>query len=154
MTLPLYVQLLLSSEDSELLHQCVETILGNETKKYGIRKARLHLTVCHFLDLPFEDYEKVVNDTYAPLDGTKHMLLVTGIAVDQSCVALHVATPQTVPVYPEGKHCHLTMLLEKKPPKYSNVLIHRLRTTGVKDGERLEYFDEPIPIEAQMDLVY
>ena len=86
--------------------------------------------------------------------GTKHSLLITGIAVDKNCIALLVKTPKNMPVYPEGKQCHFTMLLHKKPPKYSNELIHRLKTKGVKAGERLEMFAKPISVSAQLNLVY
>ena len=154
--LPIFVRLLVSLEDTERLHRRLQKILAGrlDVDNYSVRKSPVHLTLCFHKDLPPAEYAEVVSRTYRPMQGQKVRLTVTGVAADHGCATYVAKRPEGIPVFPESKDCHLTMLLHKKQPVYSNALIKRLCDKGAHAGEVFEVLQTPLSVEATVDLVY
>ncbi len=115
----LYVSLQISPEDTEMLK---EMIIKNGLTDYKIKRNSKdlgHVTLCYHSDFKsLELFEQFVEN----YKEDKYNIIIDSIVHDKHCVALTVKS--SVKFYPEDKNLHITMMLNGKPPVYSNTLIN------------------------------
>lgn len=163
-TYPVYVGVKLNAEESKKLDDLLKEKLGKDYDIY--KKSRCsekspgHVTLGYHNSFPtLEDYHKFVDDNYRSRDGQEVILSFTGYARDSRCVCFTIALPDTIPFYPLDKNLHVTALLKKKPPVYSNFLLERIKKAkdegtdqpGNDVGEMV-VFDEPINVPSTIYL--
>jgi hypothetical protein len=151
----LYVQVLLSDEDTEYLRKHASTIVDTSHYTQHIKPA--HMTVCYHRDLDSDTFSDLIQTHYKPLQTQEISLTVTGVAADQSCLAylVKLTTQDSIKIFPAEKNCHLTMMLtDNVKPVYSNGLIARLKAKGVQGGEAFVLFNKPLIVKGSVDIVH
>ncbi|KAJ3296179.1 hypothetical protein HK104_001917 [Borealophlyctis nickersoniae] len=161
---PLFVKLSITANQTAALAARLKNHIASSSLPfpYTTEKSRstpAHLTLCFSKDLPRDDFERVVRDVYEPLAGQTFSIHIEGWVADRRCAAYITSAPEGVPVYPQGKACHLTMFLaDGVKPVYSNELIQRakenLENGVLTDGEKLEVFKEGWDVDAVLEVVY
>lgn len=149
--LPLYVSLKFTPDATQYLRDLLYKYENLDS--YPVvrgDKDPAHVTLVFSSDLALLDYHNVVANDYLHLQGTQVEIQLVGYAKDNHCIAYRVEL--SIPVYPKGKHPHITMALNGKRPMYSNELIHRLVNKGYNDeeGEKLVDFDTPIKVSGEL----
>jgi ubiquitin-protein ligase len=162
--LPLYVSLKLSgdttAEISKLLMNEVTKITPNVkfdtfSVKRGVKDPG-HITLIFNKDLPLNEYHDfVLNNHYNYLNQCVDIKLI-GFALDKSCIAFLVELPDNIKYHPADKNLHITMMLNGKPPVYSNTLITRIKnklSTNKKlgDDELIHYFQDKVTIPTVLE---
>lgn len=158
-SLPLLVQLSVSKEDSETLHDTLQSLFKEahwSISAYDRKVSPVHCTLAFYTDTRLEI---AIQDHYGELEKSIVPIKVTGFAADQKCVALLVEIPGHLKVFPVNKPLHITMLLHDEAPVYSNKLIERLlqkqkTSTDFDDYEGLVQLQSPIEIVGKLEIKY
>ncbi len=157
--LPVYISLGLDGLDTEeLKNKIIEKLVEHKIDhaKYKIKrgiKDLAHLTLAFNSDFDsIEEYAEFIETNYSSNKDTIFSIKITGFAVDNNCVACMVKL-NNVKFYPSNKILHLTMMLNGKPPVYSNQLLKTLLDPNykLKPDEKVIMFDSPIVMNSVIE---
>lgn len=148
---PVYVSLHISPENTEKL----KDLLLEELKKQKVDNTKYktvrnrddpaHVTLIYYKDMStVKEYEEFITKYDELLDKNVEFDII-GFASDSNCVAFTIDL-KDIAYYPLTKKTHITMMLFKKPPVYSNQLLARLTAKDYKlsENERFVTFDKPV----------
>ncbi len=147
----LYVSLVVSSDETQTMLDTTKRTLKKQhvdVDKYDVQrnaKDPAHLTLCYHSDFASQkEFEAFVDEKYGSLEeNSKHKIKVKSVVYDDHCVAFPAQIE--LPFYPPDKNTHITMMLNKTKPVYSNVMLSALK----KHKEALESKAEPSTKEAE-----
>ncbi len=151
---PVYVSIQLSGDETESLkRKLIEVMPDTDWSHYETQRGGEdpgHVTLVYFRDLPRDEYVKVVDETYRPQLGTEVKINVVGFVKDEHCITA-IVDPNSInlPIYPEDKAPHITMMLHEKKPFYSNELIAK------KDDDDVQLINDfdPFVVKGSVHLV-
>jgi hypothetical protein len=162
---PLYVSLTLEkSLTEELKNTLIKKLndLNIDVEKYKVKRGLedpAHVTLAFSSDFkPINTYVEFFTNNYLSKKDETFTVQVIGFGYDDHCVACMVELGDSeLQFYPETKKLHITMMLNGKPPVYSNELLQRLKQENYefKPNENLIFFtkDEIIPINTNLHFV-
>jgi len=151
---PLYVSLNLTKEDMKVVVETVKDRLRNSTPlEYKQVNEEGHVTLAYSKDFKdLSEYKEFVDKHFRGEHEEKkeYTIEVGGYGWDSDCVAALVYTGASV--YPKAKIPHITLMLNAKPPVYSNELLERLTRKDYvqKDNEDLVIFDKPLVLKTTL----
>jgi hypothetical protein len=151
----LYVELAFSKETSEALLKLAHKTLKESTEynpsHYPLQKKETHVTLCYHSDFPNNDDFMDFSKNY--VDSADCECSLEYLVVDKHCVAFGVHLSGDTKFYPSDKNLHITMMLNGKPPVYSNELIKNLKS-GSGTGSIVTLDKESLKLTGKIHFVY
>lgn len=150
---PMYVSATLSGDETQKLQERLTVDLIEQKiplEGYKIKrgvKDPAHITLAYHSDFAqLDDYADIIGAHYLHKKDQEIPIEVMGYGCDKYCVAALVKLGNDIKYYPSDKKLHLTMMLNGKPPVYSNELLKRLSEPHriLTEDERLVMFNQPI----------
>ena len=117
---PVYASLNFTDEDTGRLHGRVVEILGSKASHFKKKVVPGHVTLMYLGGNPHEDRTKFFTEKIKPFMGKEFKAKLLKVFDDGKGMCATVSTD--APFHPTQK-THITMMLNKKPPVYSNQLI-------------------------------